>query len=471
MCPESTAMGMEFPHSTENTPPPGRWRRLHERLVRRILPRSLLGRMLLIGFIPLLVTQGISLELFYGNYLQIVSRRLSGDMATTVSLTLDMLERYPSPADRRWILDDVGRRAGLIMTLREGESLQRSGTNHVLGPIDDDLVRDLRGTVRWPTFVDWKQPHRRLVILVQLPEGVLQVVAPRKRLDVAPVWLFVAWASGSALLLFLIAAVFMRNQVRAIRRLARAAELFGLGRDTVPIVPDGAQEIRKAAISFNRMRDRINRFVEQRTTVLAGVSHDLRTPLTRLRLSLAMFPRTGMVRAESLQPDIADMIGDIVEMEHMIEGYLSFARGEGAEIPTVIRVEDMFEEIVTAMRRVGAHVAIRAVRPSELTITGRSNALRRVLSNVIENARRHADRIELSAERGRRQVVLYVDDDGCGVEESRRESVFRPFDSGEEGGTGLGLAIARDIIHAHGGHIGLETGPLGGARVRIVLPE
>ncbi|GAN95973.1 two component sensor histidine kinase EnvZ [Komagataeibacter europaeus NBRC 3261] len=465
-------MDMESHSGTEPTPPPVQgWRRVRERLVRRILPRSLLGRMLLIGFIPLLATQAISLELFYGNYLQIVSRRLSGDMATTIAMTIDLLERYPSPADRQWILDDAGRRAGLTMTLHEGERLDRRGSNHVLGPIDDDLVRDLRANVRLPSFVDWKQARHRVVIRVQTPIGVLQVVALRKRLDVAPVWLFVAWASGSALVLFLIAALFMRNQVRAIRRLARAAQLFGLGRDTVPIVPEGAQEIRKAAVAFNRMRDRINRFVEQRTTVLAGVSHDLRTPLTRLRLSLAMLPRTGMVDAAGLQPDIADMIGDIVEMEHMIEGYLSFARGEGAEKPVVIRVEDLFDEIVAAQRRMGAQARIGSITPMGLSVTGRGNALRRVLNNVVENARRHATRIELSAERGRREVFLYVDDNGCGVEETRRESVFRPFESGKEGGTGLGLAIARDIIHAHGGHIALEAGPLGGARVRIVLPN
>ncbi len=213
---------MNAPHGAENMrPAPQGWRRIRERLVRRILPRSLLGRMLLIGFIPLLVTQAISLELFYGNYLQIVSRRLSGNMVTTISMTLDMLERYPSPADRQWILDDMGRRADLVMTWREGASLQKSGTNHVLGPIDDYLVRDLRDNVPWPTLVDWKQPHRHMVILVQVPGGILQVVALRKRLDVAPVWLFVAWASGSALVLFLIAALIMRNQVRAIRRLAR----------------------------------------------------------------------------------------------------------------------------------------------------------------------------------------------------------------------------------------------------------
>ncbi|MCE2574909.1 HAMP domain-containing sensor histidine kinase [Komagataeibacter sp. FNDCR2] len=463
---------MNAPHGAEKTPPaPQGWRRIRERLVRRILPRSLLGRMLLIGFIPLLVTQAICLELFYGNYLQIVSRRLSGNMVTTISMTLDMLERYPSPMDRQWILDDMGRRADLVMTWREGASLQKSGTNHVLGPIDDYLVRDLRDNVPWPTLVDWKRPHRHMVILVQVPGGILQVVALRKRLDVAPVWLFVAWASGSALVLFVIAALVMRNQVRAIRRLARAAELFGLGRDTVPIVPEGAQEIRKAAVAFNRMRDRINRFVEQRTTVLAGVSHDLRTPLTRLRLSLAMFPRAGMIEAASLQPDIADMIGDIAEMERMIEAYLSFARGEGAEVPVAIRVEEMFEEIGATQRRMGADVTIGMVVPPGLAITGRSNALRRVLNNVVENARNHAGRVELSAERARGQVILYVDDNGCGVEESRRESVFRPFESGKEGGTGLGLAIARDIIHAHGGHIALETGPLGGARVRIILPE
>ncbi|RBM09689.1 sensor histidine kinase [Novacetimonas cocois] len=441
-----------------------------DRLVRRVLPRSLLGRMLLIGFIPLLVTQGISLELFYGNYLKIVSRRLSAGVVNNIAMTIDMMERYPAPADRAWILDDVHQRAQLLMTWREGENLARVGTNHVLGPVDDDLVRDLRGAIGRPTFVDWKSDRHIVSVFIQMPDGVLRVDTPRKRLDVAPVWLFVAWATGSALLLFCIAAFFMRNQVRAIRRLARAAELFGLGRDIDPIQPEGAQEIRKAAVAFNRMRDRIFRFVEQRTSVLAGVSHDLRTPLTRLRLTLAMLPREGDIRGEDLRPDIEDMIADVGEMEHMIEGYLSFARGEGAEVPSQVDVRDLLDEVAAGVRRIGMHEVTVSV-PRRMEIVVRVAAFRRVLSNIVENARRHATHIWLSARQKRNSTVIYIDDDGCGIDESRRESVFRPFESGRDGGTGLGLAIARDIIHAHGGEIRLESSPSGGLRVRIIVPN
>ncbi|MBE7618748.1 HAMP domain-containing protein [Gluconacetobacter entanii] len=441
-----------------------------DRLVRRVLPRSLLGRMLLIGFIPLLVTQGISLELFYGNYLKIVSRRLSAGVVNNIAMTIDIMERYPAPSDRAWILRDVRDRAQLHMTWREGESLQRVGSNHVLGPVDDDLVRDLRVAIGRPAFVDWKSDRHIVSVFIQMPDGVLRVDTPRKRLDVAPVWLFVAWATGSALLLFCIAAFFMRNQVRAIRRLARAAELFGLGRDIDPIHPEGAQEIRKAAVAFNRMRDRIFRFVEQRTSVLAGVSHDLRTPLTRLRLTLAMVPRQGTIRAADLQPDIEDMVADVGEMERMIESYLSFARGEGAEVPAMVDVRELLEEVATAARRAGARdVSVLVTRASYIVV--RPAAFRRVLSNIVDNARRHASHIRLSARKKRSSTVIYVDDDGCGIDESRRESVFRPFESGRDGGTGLGLAIARDIIHAHGGEIRLDSSPSGGLRVRIVIPD
>lgn len=318
--------------------------------------------------------------------------------------------------------------------------------------------------------MDWKSDRHIVSVFIQMPDGVLRVDTPRKRLDVAPVWLFVAWATGSALLLFCIAAFFMRNQVRAIRRLARAAELFGLGRDIDPIHPEGAQEIRKAAVAFNRMRDRIFRFVEQRTSVLAGVSHDLRTPLTRLRLTLAMVPRQGTIRAADLQPDIEDMVADVGEMERMIESYLSFARGEGAEVPAMVDVRELLEEVATAARRAGARdVSVLVTRASYIVV--RPAAFRRVLSNIVDNARRHASHIRLSARKKRSSTVIYVDDDGCGIDESRRESVFRPFESGRDGGTGLGLAIARDIIHAHGGEIRLDSSPSGGLSVRIVIPD
>lgn len=446
----------------------GLYRRM-DRPVRRVLPRSLLGRMLLIVLIPLLVTQGISLELFYGNYLKVVSRRMSGSVAADIVLTLDLLKRYQAPGDRAWIMNQARVRTQLDMDWDPGQRLARTGSTHVLGPMDDDLAYALDNSIGRPFHVDWIGDPQTVHIRIQMPDGVLDVGAPRKRLAVAPIWLFVAWAVGSTFLLFTIASLFMRNQIRAIRRLARAAELFGLGRDIGPIRPEGAQEVRKAAVAFNRMQERIFRFVAQRTAVLAGVSHDLRTPLTRLRLSLAMIPPQGSIDAAQFQAEVTDMVGDIAEMEGMIESYLSFARGEGAETPVGVDIGQMLDEVASAFRRAGGTILSVSV-PEAIEAVLRPGAIRRVLDNLLQNARRHGACVALSASQDERGVVICVDDDGPGIPRDRMEAVFRPFESGQDGGTGLGLTIARDIVRAHGGDIALRRSRLGGLQVRIVLP-
>jgi two-component system osmolarity sensor histidine kinase EnvZ len=237
-----------------------------------------------------------------------------------------------------------------------------------------------------------------------------------------------------------------------------------MGRDQGPIKPEGAAEVRQAATAFNRMQERIRRFLAQRTEMLAGVSHDLRTPLTRLRLALAMMPAE-----ERLDQEIAEMTADVEEMERMIGGYLAFARGEGAEQAEETNLTTVLEEVAAGARRAGARIALTA--PEVLRLSLRAAAIKRAVTNLVDNARRHARTITLTAEpAGSRSVMVTVDDDGPGIEPNLRETVFRPFESGAKGGTGLGLTIARDIIRAHGGDIVLEDSPLGGLRARIRLP-
>lgn len=437
--------------------------------MRRVLPRSLLGRSLLIVFIPLLVTQAISLELFYGNFLKVVSRRLSDSVSSEIVLSLNALERLHKQSDKEWFVEQARDHLQLVETWHAGAKLRRIGFNHVLGPMDEDLAHALESAIDHPFFVNWRSDPHTVKISIQLSDGVLEVEAPRKRLDMGQIWLFVAWALGSSLLLFIIASLFMRNQVRAIRRLAHAAEQFGLGRDIGPIKPEGAQEVRKASVAFNRMQDRIFRFVSQRTGVLAGVSHDLRTPLTRIRLSLAMMPRTGLVKAEDLRGDVDDMIGDVVEMEHMIDSYLAFARGEGAETPLMVEFAPFVEDVVAAARRAGARVRAVSLQKG-LHVMIRPDAVRRALTNLLDNARRHGGAITITARSVAEGACILVDDDGPGISPERREAVFRAFESGRGGGTGLGLTISRDIVRAHGGEMELDVSPSGGLRVRILLP-
>jgi len=430
---------------------------------KKLLPRGLLGRSLLIVLVPLIVLQAVAFTFFYGSHLDIVSRRLSGGIAGEVAQTIELLDRYSGPENEAWILRTAWLQFDLVMRLAPGALLEPHTHVNMLGPMDDDLAAALGAKVQRPFTMDWTSDSHAVLVRVQLPSGVLEVEAPRKRLYATTIYLFVLWVVGSALLLFGVAALFLRNQVRAIRRLAEAAEAFGMGRDRGPIKPEGATEVRQAAGAFNRLQERILRFLSQRTEMLAGVSHDLRTPLTRLRLALAVLPAHP-----DLQQDVADMTADVAEMERMISGYLAFARGEGDEQAQPIDLTALLEEVASAARRAGALVELDS--PEKLMLNLRPDAARRAVTNLVDNARRHAQQVHLSVEPWERSVQVMVDDSGPGIAPDRRESVFRPFESGAGGGTGLGLTIARDIVRAHGGDIVLEESPFGGLRARMRLP-
>ena len=431
--------------------------------IKRFMPRSLLGRTLLIMLVPLVVVQAIALQLFYGNHLGVVSRRLSSAIAGEVAYTVTLLRQTDNPADQERILEMARQQFTLGIKLEPGAVLAKRARENVLGPMDDDLAAALTEKFNAPFTMDWSSDPRSVLIRLQLPDGVLDVEAPRKRLAIGTIFLFVGWLVGSALLLFGIAALFMRNQVRAIRRLARSAEAFGMGRDVPPIRPEGASEVRQAAAAFNRMQDRIRRFLAQRTEMLAGVSHDRRTPLTRLRLALVMLPRT-----EELAQDVAEMTADVEEMDRMIGGYLAFARGEGMEQAIPVNLASILDDVAAGARRAGTRLDLDV--PADLTLKLRADAMRRAITNLVDNASRHARRVVLAAVPQGRSVQVTVDDDGPGIPADKRESVFRPFESGSTGGTGLGLTIARDIVRAHGGEIVLEDSPMGGLRARIRLP-
>ncbi len=447
-----------------------------ERTLRAVMPRGLLGRSLLIILLPLLILQGVALQLFYGGHLDVISRRLAAGVAGELGLVTELLGQDNSPEHRGWVFREVAWRLDLALAFEPGATLGPApdrGASLPLLPLEEDLAQAMVERVRRPFDTDWQTDPRSVIIRVQLPDGVLHAEAPRKRLFTGTLYLFVIWLVGTALLLFAVAALFMKNQVRAIRRLAGAAEAFGLGRDLGSMKPEGAAEVRQAAAAFNRMQERIRRFVAQRTEMLAGISHDLRTPLTRMRLGLAVLPRT-----EEEEEDIAALTADVEEMERMVAAYLAFARGEVGEPPRPADLADIVREVARNARRDGAEVAVEA--PEALVLPLRADALRRCLANLLDNARKHARRIAVAVTEVPRAdpgagppagwAQVTVDDDGPGIPAQQREEAFRPFATLSAGGTGLGLAIARDIARAHGGDIVLEDSPLGGLRARVRLP-
>jgi len=440
-----------------------------DRVLRFLMPRGLLGRALLIILVPLVILQAVALQLFYGAHLDVISRRLAGGVAGDVGMVVELLSRHPNSEERGWIFREAAWRLDLALAFEPRARLaplpSRTASLPFL-PLEEDLDSALRERIGLPFDTDWQSDPRSVIIRVQLPDGVLHVEAPRKRLFSGTLYLFVIWLVGSSALLFGVAAIFMKNQVRAIRRLAAAAEAFGMGRDLGPMKPEGAAEARQAGMAFNRMQERIRRFVAQRTELLAGISHDLRTPLTRMRLGLAMLPQEA-------QEDAAALTQDVEEMERLIAAYLSFARGEGIEAAQPTDLVDLVSDVAAKARRDGAEVELAA--PESLVLPLRADALRRCIGNLLDNARKHARRIAVavaSVPRGEAGswAQVTVDDDGPGIPREVREEAFKPFASFSAGGTGLGLAIARDIARAHGGDIVLEESPLGGLRARVRLP-
>lgn len=434
-------------------------------MLKRFLPQTLLGRSLMIIVTPLVLLQIVSTYIFYERHWDTITRRLASDLAGEIAILTQMIERNPEAADREVILNEALSYLEIRAVLRPGEALPEGPPTPIFSPLDDTLRHELGLRLRYPFQIDTQSYDREVGVSVQLPEGVLAVVAPRKRLFSSTTYVFILWMVGVSLILFAIATVFMRNQVRPIRRLALAADRFGRGLDVPDFRPAGALEVRQAASAFNVMRERIQRQISQRTEMLAGVSHDLRTPLTRIKLQLAML-KDG--------PDVANLRADVADMETMLEGYLAFARGEGGEASTRVDLAPLLREATEQARREGIVIDLHI--EGEMILPLRRDAFRRALANLISNGVRHATHIAVRAGRRKDDVVITIDDDGPGIPADKREAVFRPFyrldtsRNRETGGVGLGLSICRDILRGHGGEIALDDSPLGGLRVRLRLP-
>jgi len=439
---------------------------LWKRLLKRRLPTSLWGRSLLIIVLPVLVMQVAVTWAFFDAHWQTVTARLSEGLAGDVAWAVESYLDDPTPDSLAVIADRAERTMSLSIALQEDRILPQEQRRGPIGVVDRVLERALAGRLDQPFWFDTTRYPAYVDIQVQTPQGVLRIIAPRERAVATQAHIFVVWLLVATVLLMGVAILFIRNQVRAIERLAEAAEAFGRGESQERFKPHGAREVRAAATAFMEMRDRIQRHIDQRTALLASVSHDLRTPLTRLRLELALAPPFKRAAA---------MRGDLDEMEHMIDEYLAFARGEAGEAAQSVSVSDLLATAADDARRAGAEVRIDA--PVNLTASLRPLAFKRALANLAGNAAAHGDQVRLSARplaSGGLEIV--VEDDGPGIPEEMHEEAFRPFsrlDSSRNQnrkGVGLGLAIARDVARGHGGDITLDRSALGGLSARIRIP-
>jgi two-component system osmolarity sensor histidine kinase EnvZ len=432
--------------------------------IKNLLPKSLLGRSLMIIVMPLVILQVIAGYIFYESHWRKVSLTLSRGVAGDIATVIELMRIDDGANNFNKMFQLPAKHMGLLMSFSEGGIL--SNTQSVQsGKTEQTLARALQEAVGRPFVINSVKIDRHVAIDVQLSDGVLHVVTARKRLFSTTTYIFVLWMVGSSLVLFSVATIFMRNQVKPIRRLAEAADDFGKGRDALKFKPEGASEVRQATAAFIAMRDRIQRHITQRTEMLAGVSHDLRTPLTRMKLQLEMAPYSYA---------LSDLNDDVFEMENMLEGYLAFARGEGGEDPALTNLGDLLNVVVSQARRKGGVIDLHV--ESEINVPVRPKVFKRCLTNLIDNAMRYAEHVSLRVGKREDFVDIIIDDDGPGIPQESREDVFKPFFRIEEsrnlktGGVGLGMSIARDVVRGHGGNIELDTSPVGGLRARIRLP-
>ncbi|MCA1951775.1 MAG: two-component sensor histidine kinase [Hyphomicrobiales bacterium] len=435
----------------------GRW-------INRMLPKRLYTRALLIVIIPVVLLQAVVAYVFMERHWQAVTARLSASLTQDIAALIEIYESFPQDAEGRVLAAIAERRLGLDIDFLPLEPLPPPVQKPFFDILDQALSSELRQRVRRPFWLDTVGSSSILEIRILLDTAMMRVIARRSQAYASNSHIFLAWMAGSSLVLVGVAVIILRNQIRPILRLADAAEDFGKGRD-VQFRPRGAREVRRAGLAFLEMKSRIERAIEQRTTMLNGVSHDLRTILTRFRLSLALI-EPG--------PEVEDLKRDVDEMSKMLEAYLAFARGEAAEsaVPTDIRA---LLEVFRADAERSGHFCTLAV-DGDPVVSVRPQAFRRLLGNLVANAARYGDRIEIRAVHDERFLTVTVDDDGPGIPEESREEVFRPFlrldaaRNQDHAGTGLGLAIARDIARGHGGDIVLEDAPLGGLRARVKVP-
>jgi two-component system osmolarity sensor histidine kinase EnvZ len=435
------------------------------RWLRSVMPTGLYARALLIIIMPMIVLQSAVAFLFIERQSSVVNFYLSSAVTQEIAALIDVYKSYPQAPNRAQLRRIAQERLGLVVDFLPGTDLPPPGPKPFFSTLDATLSDEIRKQIGLPFWTDTVGKSSIIEIRIKLDDTIMRVFAPRGDVYNANSWMFLSWMVLISIIVLTIAILFLRNQIKPIVRLADAAEDFGKGRDAPNFRPRGAREVRRAAAAFIEMKGRIERAMEQRTTMLAGVSHDLRTILTRFKLELALLADGSEVEA---------IKKDVDEMAAMLEAYLAFARGDTGEQSASTDIAELLEELRADAERHGHNATVAFHGPSEVTV--RPAAFKRCVYNLVSNAGRFAKAVSIVGHRDHRWLTVTVDDDGPGIPQELREDVFKPFlrlddaRNQDEGGTGLGLAIARDIARSHGGDITLGNSPMGGLRAAVRVP-
>ena len=429
---------------------------------KKILPKGLFYRSLMIVAAPTILLQLIVTVVFFDSIWIKANKGMTRSLVGEIK-TLSDVYNLDDKNQINYITDTYKKNFDFVINSIE-EPLPEKVFERRFSPMDRSLRRELKSTFGNDNY--WFNTVNYLdIVEVRIRSGNknLQFFFPKERIATSSVRLFVLWITLPSIVLIFIAILFLKNQTRPITNLARAAQKFGKGDYINEFRPSGAKEIRNAAYEFDRMAKRINRHLNQRSEMLSGISHDLRTPLTRLKLQLAM------INSKEIS---SNMSKDIDEMENMLNDYLQFAKTQTKENTEKIFLKDIFQVIENRIKNSNLELII----DSEISFYGRRNALERCFSNIINNGLMYGKKIKVCIQKSSNRAVILFDDDGPGIPVEHYRNVFKPFfrldksRSLNKSGVGLGLAIVEDIVHSHGGNIQLSKSDMGGLQVKISLP-
>ena len=430
--------------------------------LKKFLPKGLFYRSLIIVAAPIILLQLIVTVVFFDSIWIKANKGMTRSLVGEIK-TLSDVYNSENQNQINYITDIYKRNFDFVINSID-ESIPVKVFERRFSPMDRSLRRELKSTFGnnnyWFNTVNYLD-----IVEVRIRSGNknLQFFFPKERIATSSVRLFVLWITLPSIILIFIAILFLKNQTRPISNLARAAQRFGKGDYINEFRPSGAREIRNAAYEFDRMAKRINRHLNQRSEMLSGISHDLRTPLTRLKLQLAMINNQQISN---------NMSKDIDEMENMLNDYLQFAKTQAKENTEKINIKNIFKIIENRMNNPNLKFDIK----NEISFYGRKNALERCFSNIINNGLVYGKKITVSVQKSSNRAIIFFDDDGPGIPIEQYRNVFKPFfrldksRSLNKSGVGLGLAIVEDIVHSHGGNIQLSKSDMGGLQVKISLP-
>ncbi len=431
----------------------------------RMTPKGLYTRSLLIIIVPMFLLQSVVAYIFMERHWNIVTQRLSASVVSDIGAMIDVYNSYPQDSSGQTISRIARNNLHLTIELLPLGDLPPALPKPFFSLLDTALSNELQSQIGKPFWIDTVGRSSIVEIRVQLDHAILRVYAPRSQTYASNSHIFIVWMMVAAAVLLTVAILFLRNQIKPILTLAHAADDFGKGRDVPLFKARGAREVRQAAQAFQLMKRRIEKQIEQRMTMLNGVSHDLRTILTRFKLQLALLDNT--VERSALARDVDDM-------QKMLEAYLAFARGDAGEQPVATDISSMLQTVADSYR--SETKTIDCLFSGDSFVMLRPQSFKRCIENLLVNAVRFATHITLTGVHKDGFLTVIVDDNGPGIPEHSREDVFRPFfrlddaRNQDESSTGLGLAIAKDIATSHGGDIALTDSTSGGLRAVVKIP-